>query len=263
MFNQLSWRLIELKNYKEFIDLLNTEEYKAKKYEHVYHQELEQVFDFGVITLFDDLINELGRVPSKSEYVEAGTIRAEKFFKNKTIYLYKLKRNHDFEWDDKLKKAVQYRLARTYISYLIEKQVMLFAKEHYDIKIASNQLIDQTFGVDLAIKLDKKLYYIHITKDTQYSHNLIEEKGNRKCYIMANNKKHYWTRDWKAGHHKLLYDNIDSYKMQSVNGNVIFNEEFLEKYFRDLFKNGEYDLANKNAEIYKFIMFLKKNGIKQ
>lgn len=247
--------------YREFLELLETEEFKAVEYEYAYHQELEQVYDYGVITLFDDLMKELDRVPSKVEYVEAGTIRAEKFFEKKTIYLYKLKRNHEFEWDDKLKKAVQYRLARTYASYLIEEQVKLYAKEHYDVKIASNQLLDQTFGVDLAIKLDEKLYYVHITKDTQYSHGLIKEKGNRKCYIMANNKKHYWTREWKTGHHILLYNNVDSNKMQSVNSNVIFSEKYLERYFNDLFENAEYDLANKNAEIYKFNVYLKKNGI--
>lgn len=251
-------------NYSEFLDLVGTKEFSAKKYEARYHQEMEQLYDYGkIVNLFDDLMKDLGRVPSKTEYVEVGFERAKEFFTNQpTQWLYKEKVHYTFEWNEHLKDAVKARLGRTYSSYLIEEQVKVYLKNHFDCKIASNQYIDMNFGVDLVVKHEGKLYYIHIAKNSQASKRMLNEKKNRTSYIPQDGKKHYWTRSWGQAHHLLLFNDVDSSRMQDVNGNLLFDERYLERYFEELFANGEYDLADDTSEIWKFKEFLRKNKIK-
>lgn len=251
-------------NYGEFLDLVGSEDFKAKKYEARYHQAMEQLYDYGnIVYLFDDLVKELGRVPSKAEYVDAGFERAKEFFASQpTQWLYKEKIHYTFEWNEHLKDAVKARLGRTYSSYLIEEQVKVYLKNHFNCKIASNKYIDMNFGVDLVVKHEGKLYYIHIAKNSQASKRMLKEKRNRTSYIPQDGKKYYWTRDWGSAHHLLLFNDVDSDRMKEVNGNLLFSERYLEKYFEELFANSDYDLPDKNAEIWKFREFLKKNKIK-
>ncbi|WPC08621.1 hypothetical protein [Globicatella sp. PHS-GS-PNBC-21-1553] len=251
-------------NYLDFLGLVASEEFKAEKYEHVYHQAMEQLYDYGnIISLFDDLMKEFGRVPSKTEYVEVGVERAKEFFTSQpTQWLYKEKIHYTFEWNEHLKDAVKARLGRTYSSYLIEEQVKVYLKSHFNCKIASNQYIDMNFGVDVVVKHEGKLYYIHIAKNSQASKRMLKEKKNRKSYIPKDGKKCYWTRDWGSAHHLLLFNDVDSDRMKEINGNLLFDERYLEKYFEELFANADYDLADETSEIWKFKEFLRKNKIK-
>lgn len=258
-------RLLNMKmNYKEFLEIIKAEKFEVKTYDKQYYPEFEALFDYGnIAVLFDDLMKENdGIPPTQQEYVEAGLVRAKKFFDEKdSHWIYKTRKYHQFVWDERLIKAVKNRLARTYPSFLIEIQVQLYLLNKYDVKLACNEYLDMNFGVDITVLKDKKLYYIHIAKNSRWSRDMIKEKGNRKSYIMKNNKKHYWTRNWGSAHHLLLFNDIDSDRMQNVNGNILFADSYLDRYFDDLFESGEYEEFNSKSEFHQFAMFLKKNGL--
>ena len=239
-------------------ELLEREEFEATQYPGVKYDAFEALYDYNVIGLFDEMVTELGRIPSSQEFVSAGLKRAKEFFESKpTQYIYKWKSNHTFELDDHLKSAVMNRLSRTYNSYLVEEQVKEFIKDEYDVKMSANQRLDLNFGCDVCVMDEDRLYYIHIAKDSYYSRNHIKEKGRRKSYIFANGMKHYWTRNWGEAHHTLLYNDSNT---EDLNGNVVFTDEYLKDYFDRLFEEGCYDELE-DSELMVFWKWMKKRRI--
>ena len=72
-----------MKKYEKFIELLQDEKYQTKEYPTEFNVYFEQLNDYGKIAyLFDDLVKELGTIPSQTEYVNAGVERAKEFFKS-------------------------------------------------------------------------------------------------------------------------------------------------------------------------------------
>lgn len=241
-------------DYLDLLDLLNTEEFKQQEYEYHYNTEFEKLPDYGVIDLYDDLKKEFGRIPSQTEYIESGLIIAEDFFTKKRY-------SKTFEWDESLIKSVKNRLARTYNSYLIESQVELYLKEKTDIRLAFNKMLDKKFGADICILKDDRIYYLHIAKDSKYSRSMLSDKGTRKPFILYNNTKYWWKRNWGKAHHKLLFNFTDDNMMIEINGNYLFNDNYLKKYFEELFESNDYDEHSNDSEIAQFYRFLRTNKI--
>lgn len=251
-------------NYKEFIELLNTDEYKQETYRKETYNEFEALWDYGnIATLYSKLKSENGAIPSQREFIEKGLKNAKKFFTEQdTHYIFKTKQNYTFEWNERLITAVKARLARTYSSMLIEEQVKLYLKEYYDLRLLQdNNYVDLTFGADIVVFKDGRVQYLHVAKNSRWSKNMIKEKGHRRPYILHNNKKHYWTREWGKAHHLLLFNEVDSDRMQDVNGNVLFDGRYLERYFNELFTERESEEFNEECEIRLFYSWMAKNGI--
>ena len=240
----------------EFNQLIALPLYEASPVEKEINQMFECLYDYGgVANLFDDFVTALGRPPSQQEYIEAGAGMAKEFFINQpTQYIYKIKSLYTFHWDEKLEKAVKYRLGRTYTSYLLEEQVKSYLlKRGYTIY--HNPLLDLNMGVDLVLQHQDRLYYIHVAKNSPSSKRMIKEKGSRRSYKKVDNQKIYYTRNWQAGHSLLLYNTNDTDRMQYINGNLLFNERYLDVYFDKLLQSDDYDVLDGQSELEQFNQF--------
>ncbi len=153
------------------------------------------------------------------------------------------------------------RLARGYSSYLIEAQVQVFFKSLNGVKVRSSEYLDLKFGADLVVNFEDKLYYLHIAKNSASSKRMLKEKKNRKAYILHEGKKYWWTRDWKDAHHLLLFNDYESDRMVNINGNLIFDEEWLKRYVLKLFGKAKYDVMDETSELHQFLQWLKVNKI--
>ena len=251
-------------------EILEREEYKFStlktKYGYIFNGYFQQVY-YGCGNVFDELKQELDRVPTQMEYLKR-CLEVAKEWMGEELYLPKTKRMFKFEWNDSLKSAIIKRQSKAYRSYILELQVREFIETNYkDIKIANhdklNKSLDLNFGADLVLKVkDKGFIYLHITADTKWSKSLIAEKGKRESYILVDNQKFYWKRNWNKNCdcHQLLLYNLKDENMKVVNGNILFNEEYLKEYFDELFENGEYDSFD-NSELLEFINWIKRIGL--
>ena len=244
-------------------DLLKREEYKIvdKKLDE-YYSEFEELYSYGFVGayMFDDLKKELGRIPSQYEFVKEGLTRAEEFFlKSPRQWLSKSRKNYYFNWDSKLINSVENRLSRSYFSFVLEEQVAEFVKARYGAKTTSNSLIDVVFGSDVTFVLDDKIYYIHITKNNRWSSELLTSKGKKSVYVVdEKGQKRYWKRDWKNGHHVLTYNNRSESRMTEVNGNLLFEEAYLENWFDKMFEKEKFDSFNGKSELLSFYEYLNR-----
>lgn len=245
-------------------ELLQTEEYRAVEYQANHNQDFEDLNDYGGIShLFDELKKELKRVPSQQEYISAGLVKAEEFFEPGRAYIWKRREHANFNWDEDLQASVKHRLARTYRSLLIEESVVDYVRSRTDLKCASSSVIDMTFGADLVVMDTEqtKLYYIHIM--SRYGVQYYREKGFREPYIMdTQGKKRYWKRNWGKAHMPLVFQNEVGGRMQEVNGNLVFKQDWLEEYFEDLIEGDRFEEYNSDAEFIQFYEWTVKYKIK-
>lgn len=243
----------------KLLNLLQKEEYTYTPEQMTVHSNFEGLNDYGGIsTLFDDLCTELKRIPTQTEYIESGSRRAATFFQNQSHhYVPRYKCSIKFYYDEHLKHAIRYRLSRTYPSYIIEQQVKEYLENYEDVEITCSKHLDLNFGVDLVIRYKQtQLYYLHIVANSHSAKRLIENKGTRKSYIPHNGTKHYWTRNWGPAHTLLSFNTKLTDRMQEINGNLLFNEHYLDIYFNNLFSTGMYELDNEQSEIHEFYTFL-------
>lgn len=252
-------------NYKEFVEMLNGEEFATKTYETTEkNSDFQKVHDYDVIDLFDELSEQFGRVPTQTEYIESGVERAKSFFSN-PVYIFKERKTKQFEWNSNLIACVKERLSNTYRSYLIEVQVELFIRENCKMKTKTSSALDLTFGADIVVLDSEKqgLWYLHVASNSKWSKRMIDEKGSRKPYIPKNGFKHYWNREWNKynkPHQLLLYNRTLSDRMQELNGNLIFNDAYLKLYFDKLFASNDHDKVG-NSEFEEFMIWMRNNKL--
>lgn len=255
---------------EEYKNMLEQEEYKAVNYPvHSYGDMFEMLMDYGDITsLFDDLVDELGRVPSQQEYINAGIERAKLFFtprkdfgngnikygditKGRTLTVGKkqYQRSHTFYWhEEELQKAVKKRLSRTYPSLLVEVGVIIYMRELFpDLVTAVSPEIDIILGVDaVAIDLKKdKAIYIHVTGASGGGTNFLNAKKNRWGYAKdANGKGHFYERKSNRGHIHIAYSKFnEDATTQIINGNPVIKEEHLKNIIEVAFQQTAVDSA--------------------
>lgn len=260
---------------KELRALLATDYYKAGFYFTCFIQEFEDLGDYGNIkTLFDDLLQQLGRPPSQQEYVLAGTERAKEFFKPNTgsgeasIHpVWKKWGNEDvtFYWNKELLIAVQSRLARTYPSYMVEYSAIITLKEMYpNFQIGSNNFVDTVFGADIVVasREQDKVFYIHVISNTPTSRKFLKQKAKRKgfCYDVNGNKKFY-TRDWSRGHIEMAYDHSTTNHTEDINGNFIMKPEYIKEVVEAGLGSPDADRYTDNCQINTFHYWLIENNV--
>lgn len=227
------------KSTKEFEKLIGQAEYSTKKYldrSKLTDKELmavdayENITSFGidVADCFEDLLEELGRIPTQDEYVNRGveltSMWCEAILKHDNRVL-------GINFEGAVVDACKDRLGRGYISMVNELHTKLLLKEIYPkAKVISHDLLDLLLGVDIVLELDKKRYYIHIFKDSHYGVQAFYNKEQRGG-INKDGKFIKYQRDF-TGDVRLQYLSRDtnSDKCKFINGMPVFTREWLEGY---------------------------------
>ena len=123
-----------------------------------------------------------------------------------------------------IEKCVTWRADRVYKSNLIElmtvKQLELLG-----YTVFRHKLIDIVMGVDLVAVKDGKCWYIHITKDSEYSRRKVFTKSNYRN--MTIDKMNFgFTRDF-TGHVKFLYSCNEGKNNTVKNGLPLFRNDYV------------------------------------
>lgn len=222
--------LLEQPEYKAF-KRLNYKELSDELFDGVKIAERVITFGQGIITLFDDLMRQTKRIPTQKEYINAGMVICEKFWKEQQ---YTLNTINGYPFTKGVKLGCMNRLARTYTSKIVELHLELLLKE-LGFKVMTHPLIDSIMGVDIVAEDDYKRYYIHVTTSSK-GHYQAEKS------VMAKEKR----GKFKVGDAWVVYGRdfkkdcilCYEYGMQFsdgstkwINNNPVFTKEYIEHYF--------------------------------
>lgn len=266
--------IIDFMTIEELRELLESKEYKYRVAKKVNYSAFEQLRSYGkgIATLFDDLIEDLGRIPTQDEFIRAGLVRCQEFFtdvskvKNDGSRWFKINGESWFQanwWKDKkLRLACAERLSRTYPSKIVEVATQIQMRDLFpEVEVVINDDLDFILGVDLAVidvEADKTIYF-HIS--SYNGRNWIKTKALRggTC-IDRNGKKNIFKRDFSKGHEALLYTLEESETTEIINGNPIFKESYLEDmmyicFDMEVLKN--VDSAEKPSQIANLVNWVK------
>lgn len=196
METTLEWK-INMETYTELVELLKQPEYfKHKLPNKTNYPEFEALNYYGnTTTLFDDLTEELQRIPTPREYGQESLNRARDFFTSdtnadggKTVLIkpYNQPPCHFtfyFEQDLFLQQAIVIRQWRSYQSFLVELLFKAWVYEHKitEVDIGSHNLMDIVMGVDVALYFKEIDYtlYIHVISASQSNKWRNKEKRNQ------------------------------------------------------------------------------------
>lgn len=222
--------------------MISQPEFEMKQYQWVGYDEFEKLTSYGdLANLFEELAEELGRVPTQTEYIKAGFERSKEYFQKKGedrwlpigTYPNGKKIWHNFKWEEKLMRAIIQRLARSYPSHMVEYSTILTLLEKYPhYKIGASDYIDTIMAVDIVVASEEhnKVAYLHVTSASGYSDKWLKRKEDRKGIgIDKNGKKHYYKRNFKKGHVHLAFsrkEETDS--TEFINGIPIIKESHIE-----------------------------------
>lgn len=255
--------MIELINLtaNEVERLLATDEYKTREYKFSrfeldalggtsegYHEARECNSITALADLFEDLIQELGTLPTQKQYVERGVEIAEKWWaKNKTS-----------KWEAGMMFSFNYRLAQSYKSHVIEMHTQLKLQEMFPTaKVYSHDYLDYGLAVDIMMDYNGRRYSIHILKDSVKSRNYYNQKEKRTGFYI-NGKWHKYKRDF-TGHLKFEYDLKNKDKCKNINGIPLFKDEYISISILLAEIEGKGEEINGETQLDKFVSWLKDN----
>lgn len=230
-------------NYTELMNLIQEERYASLDLPtQTKFPEFEGINNYGdVTTLWDELKEELGRIPTQKEYGKEALARAEYFFNtftnsdgSKTIYTRPYNQPghpYKFRWSRRLARSVLIREMRCYQSYLVEDVLVSWLLEHkgHEIRVGVHENMDKVMGVDLAVHFKEYDYimYVHVTTKSQMFNLGGKEKRNQK------NANGYFERDF-TNHVVLGYERVETEVTDKVNGLYIPNQYKLELFYNDM-----------------------------
>lgn len=228
---------------KQLEELLSESQYKVFKRvdynglpndlrEGVFKAEAVTSFGKEALGLFDNLCNDLGRLPTQKEFVDKGLPLYEAYW-NKYQDSHKAINGHPFDKGAKL--GCMNRLARNYISRVVETHLELLLKE-MGFTVKSHPLIDSVMGVDLVIEDHMKRYYIHVTTSIHgrdRAEKSVMKKESRGSFTVKG-KWVSFARDF-SGDVILCYksgspDETDE-STKWINNLPLFKKEYIEEYF--------------------------------
>ena len=194
------------------VDNTFTEEQRVlkNKYEnHLYMLECVRLF-----WSFEEKYNEIA---TQDEYLEAYKHYSFQYLKNKSWY-------DDDKDKEFITKCITWRADRAYKSNLIELMTVK-QLEMLGYTVFRHKYIDVVMGVDLVVVKDNKCWYVHITKDSEYSRRKMFEKGSYTSKTL--DKKNFrFHRDFTR-HVKFLYS-CDEGKNNTVkNGLPVFKNDYV------------------------------------
>lgn len=266
---------------KDIRELLKEERYQTRKYESGNSAEckaFEKLNNFGdTFTLFDDLLEELKRPATQSEYVEEYLMRVKEFMfderymtKSGARIITKTYENKTFKsqikWNDELEKTVLARASRTYTSLLVEYTTEFQFKKigsRKEFTVHSDRHIDTVFGADLVLTSQKGQVYVHVLLDSFWSRKAMAKKAKYKGVLMVDDKKYLWERDWSKYHVELFYlKQANNYSTEVINGNPILREEYLEDCAEVWFTDTEnVEKHGKENSLNKFYDWLDEKNV--
>ena len=176
---------------------------------HLYMTECVRLF-----WTFEEKYNEIA---TQDEYLEAYKYYSFEYLKNKNWY--DDKKDKEF-----ITKCIEWRADRAYKSNLIElmtvKQLELLG-----YTVFRHKYIDVIMGVDLVAVKDGKCWYVHVTKDTDYSRRKMFDKGSYTSKTI--DKKNFrFHRDFRR-HVKFLYSCNEGKNNKIKNGLPVFKNDYV------------------------------------
>lgn len=224
----------------EIKELLSRPEYAAvpivkqqltpEEYDRVRQYENINSFGTEVADLFEDLCDELGRIPTHKEYIDRAVELTEEWWVRET-----LKRNpyiRGLEFDGVIIQAVKNRQGRGYLSLVNEVHTVALLKEMYpNAKIITNDMLDLVMGVDIVMEYKSKRFYFHVYKNSPWGRRAFDNKVHRGGLRDANGKFVKYHRNF-AGDISLVYDITDSDTTEFVNGIPLFTKQYLDMVVR-------------------------------
>lgn len=258
--------------YRELESVLSGEEYKREEIEHIHINEFEtwsKWTTLEVLNLFDDMMID-GVPPTQKDYIEKGTELTKEYWfsQNEKGIVTKYVRDQGrmrsiyLTWDERIEQNVRYRLSRMYDSFLVEYSLLCALKEREGTKLLASEQIDLTLGVDVvAVDTDtKSVVYGHVVKDSRWADRNIRNKAKKKSWLRRRNgHKFYWQRRFNKNHVVLKYDDCESSKMNCINGNVIFDKDYIISEFEELFEKSTDSLML--GELKEFHDWLQDNKL--
>lgn len=221
----------------------------------------ENINSFGaeVADLFEDLCDELHRIPTQQEYIDIGVELTEEWWIRET-----LKKNpyiRDLDFDSVIIQAVKNRQGRGYLSLVNEVHTVALLKEMYpDAKVITHDLLDLVLGVDIVMEYKGKRLYFHVYKNSYWGKKAFCNKEHRGGMKNSEGTFVKYHRDF-YGDVSLVYDVVDSDTTELVNGIPLFTEDYIKFSVDRALKNdtiGE-RISCMNSKLTKLNNWLYKN----
>lgn len=192
---------------------------RVKRYENI------NSFGAEVADLFEDLYDELHRIPTHREYIDRAVELTEEWWVRET-----LKGNPNIrgiKYDDVIKQAVANRQGRGYLSLVNEVYTVALLKELYpEAKVITHDMLDLVLGVDIVMEYKGKRIYFHVYKNSYWGNKAFHNKESRGGMKDKNGKFVKFKRDF-SGDVCLVYDTTDSETTHYVNGIPLFTKEYI------------------------------------
>ena len=224
----------------EIESLLKKPEYAAEKpdYSWITRKErrevnaVEAVVSFGnnIAGQFEDMIIDLGRIPSQQEFTEKSLEIMQGFWLDPR----NVSETKGFGWTESIEHACKNRALRTYTSQLVEVHTITAMMELFpEWKVYCSDSLDLLMGVDMVVETDKKRIYVHIFKNSSSGFKAFHRKAKRGGAKGSDGKFKKYKRDFE-GDKCLMFDytpELSSQTTQFINGHPLFKLEFLEEQF--------------------------------
>lgn len=195
-------------------------------------KQYENINSFGteVADLFEDLCDELHRIPTHKEYIDRAVELTEEWWIRETLKKNPYIRGLDF--DGVIIQAVRNRQGRGYLSLVNEVHTVALLKEMYpEANIITNDMLDLVMGVDIVMEYKAKRFYFHVYKNSYWGKRAFDNKEHRGGLKDANGKFVKYHRNF-AGDISLVYDTTDSDTTEIVNGIPLFTKQYLDMVVR-------------------------------
>ncbi len=212
---------------EEYATVPASARYNLTKEEHEKVNVYESVTSFGadIADLFEDLMEDLGRIPTQAEFIKKGVFLTKEWWAAQT-----LRRNYQIygvSWDKTIEQACKDRLGRSYLSIVNELHTTYLLKELFPAaKIITDDLLDLVMGVDIVMEYKSKRLYFHVYKNSYWGKKAFISKEKRGG--MKNQEGTYikYRRNFR-GDISLMYDTFNSDTTRIVNGIPLFTEDYI------------------------------------
>lgn len=222
--------------------------------------QFESITSFGgsLANLFEDMMNQLGHIPTQKEYIEKGIgITQEWLIDNR-----KHPKVKGLPFNQVVRKACAERLARTWVSNIVEIHTKLLIQETLpNHKVFTHDLLDIVAGVDLVVEDSDRRYYVHIFKNTEWGMKAFKQKEKRGGLFKG--KKFIKYKRNFSGDVILAYEwdtRTDHTSTKFINGIPLFKKDFIEWKFTMIQRKslGE-DLATIPSKLDNLQSWVKDN----
>lgn len=211
-------------------NLSNEDRRKVARYEGI------NSFGAEIADLFEDLCDELHRIPTQKEYCDRGVELTEEWWIRETVKKNHLIRGLDF--DNCIIQAVRNRQGRGYLSLVNEVHTVALLKEMYpEARVITNDILDLVLGVDIVMEYKGKRLYFHVYKNSYWGRKAFIDKENRGGMRNSTGAFVKYHRDF-SGDISLVYDTTETGTTEIINGIPLFTKDYIDWQVSLALKNG-------------------------